>query len=237
MKTLNIDGLTCFQVELTVARSPISDNIDFLILESDPTPDYYAKGNFPPNENHVSDRHLYLPVKRSINCFQDVIYRKASLLAKELGSGLSIYPGQMTFQNEEHQCIRLNMETTDQLPVLIKEFNNLGVQFYSDKTVKPYTSFIYYKKYTAFEYIEDGVYQDENNQYRYFFEIPKQTEFNEFKNNIDKIKANCDYHLFDSFLVFLFYKDQIKDFIGIYSNHCDKNRFGELKQEINKYFE
>lgn len=236
MNTFNIDGLTCFQVELTVARSPLSDNMDYLILESDPTPDYYAKSNFPPNEEHVSDRHLYLPVKRSINCFQDVIYRKGSSLIEAFGSGLSIYPGQMTFQNEEHQCIRLNMQTTDKLTVLIKEFSNLGIQFYSDRTVKDYTSFIYYKKYTAFENIEDGVHQDKNNNYRYFFEIPKQVEFDQFKRNIEKIKSNCDYHLFDSFLVFLFYKDKIKDFVGVYSKHCDKNRFGELKLEIKKYF-
>ena len=237
MKTLDMDGLTCFSVELTVARSPLSDNMDFLILESDPTPDYYAKGNFPPNEKHVSDRHLYLPIKKSINCFQDVIYRKANQFTEKLGSALSIYPGQMTFQNAEHQCLRLNINTTEQLPSLIKEFTDLGLQFYSNKQVEAYKCFIYYKKYTAFVNIEDGVYQDKNNAYRYFFEIPHQIDFEAFKKGIEQIKNNCDYHLFDSFLVMLYYKDHIKDFIGVYSKHCDKSRFGELKQQIRKQFD
>jgi len=232
-----IDGLTCFTVELTVARSPLSDNMGCLILESDPTPDYYAKGNFPPNENRVSDRHLLLPVKKSINCFQDVIYRKASLLAEKHGSNLSIYPGQMMFQNEERQCIRLNLNLTSQLPDLIKEFTDLGINFYPDKKVKEYSSLITYKKYTSFLNIEEGVYKDENNPNRYFFEISNPVEFEQFKNGIERIKNNCDYHLFDAFLVFLFYKDKVRDFIGLYSEHCDMNRFSELRQQIKKIFE
>jgi len=237
MKTVNIDGLTCFSVELEVARSPLSDSMNYLILESDPTPGYYAKGDFPPNVKHVSDRHLYLPIKKSVNCFQDVIYRKANQFTKKLGSALSIYPGQMTFQNEDHQCLRLNLNTAEQLPVLIKEFTDLGLQFYLNKQVKTYNCNIYYKKYTSFINIEDGVYRDENNVHRYFFEIHHQVEFEVFKNGIEQIKNNCDYHLFDSYLVMLYYKDHIKDFIGIYSKHCDETRFGELKQEIKKQFD
>ena len=236
MKTQGIDGLTCYLVELFVARSPLSGINGNLILESDPTPDYYAKGNFPPNKEHVSDRHLYLPVKKNVNCFQDVIYRKACQLTKKIDSVLSIYPGQMTFQNKEHQCIRININNDINLPELITEFSNLGVRFYSDKHVLTYSSLIYYKKYTDFDLIEEGVYNDKNNKNRYFFEIPRQINFDEFKEGIQNIKNNCDYHLFDSFVVSLFYKNEVKEFIGIYSLHCDEKRFGELKKQINSIF-
>jgi len=232
----HIDGLTCFSVDLMVGRSPLSDNVNILVMESDPTPDYYAKGNFPPNKEHVSDRHLYLPIKKSINCFQDVVYRKACKLVEKSESKLSIYPGQMTFQNEEHQCIRINISKTELLSTLIDEFSNLGLRFYNNKHALTYSSFIYYKKYTDFDFIENGVYKDKNNEFRYFFEIQKQIEYEEFKKGIQQIKNNCDYHLFDSFLVFLFYKNKVRDFIGIYSRHCDETRFGELKKEINSIF-
>jgi len=236
MKKEEVDGLTCYLVELFVARSPLSGNTGNLILESDPTPDYYAKGNFPPNKEHVSDRHLYLPVKKNVNCFQDVIYRKACLLTEKLDSVLSIYPGQMTFQNKEHQCIRINISSDIHLSELIKEFSDLGIKFYSDKHVLTYSSLIYYKKYTDFNFMEDGVYNDKNNKNRYFFEIPRQIDFDEFKKGIQKIKNNCDYHLFDSFMVSLFYKNGVRDFIGIYSLHCDETRFGELKKQISSIF-
>lgn len=237
MKIENIEGLTCFSFEIPVATSPLSGDWNYLILESDPTPDYYAIGNFPPNKKRIMDRHLYLPIKKDISCFQDVIYRKAIDIIKELGPGISIYPGQMTMQNQHHQCIRLNTKSTEHIPYIIKELETLGIDFYSDKKLSMYTSFIFYKKYTEYKCLEEGVYQDKNNTKRYFFNIQHQIEFSQFKNKMEMIKTNCDFHLFDSFLVSLFYKNEIIDFIGIYSEHCDKSRFGELKQEIAKNFQ
>lgn len=237
MNTLDINGLTCFSVESMVASSPLSEKMNHLILESDPTPDYYAKNNFPPNIEHIGNRHLYLLVRKSINCFQDVIYRRASNLIEKFGSGTNIYPGQMTFKNEDHQCIRLNLNNTEHLAQIISEFTKLGIHFFPNKKISDYSSFIFYKKYTSFIFIEDGVYQDEYNPNRYFFEIPKQIDFKKFKEGMAEIKNSCDYHLFDSLLVYLFYKNRIRDFISIYSKHCDKTRFGEFKKEIVKHFD
>ena len=236
MKTINIDGLTCFTDELTVSRSSLSDNLDCLVLESDPTPGYYSKSNFPPNKAHVSQNHLYLPVRKSINCFQDVIYREASRLSEKYSSTIGICPGQMLFQNVERQGIRINMNLTNQLPQIIKEFKSFGIEFFSDKHIKAYTSKITYKKYISFINIAEGVYQDENLESRYYFEIPNPIDFNHFKKGIDQIKNNCDYHLFDAFLVLLYHKNEVRDFIGIYSKHCDENRFDDFKGEIIKYF-
>jgi hypothetical protein len=84
--------------------------------------------------------------------------------------------------------------------------------------------------------MEEGVYNDTNNKNRYFFEIPKHIEHDELKKGITQIKNNCDYHLFDSFIVTLFYKNGVRDFIGIYSLHCDETRFGELKKQISSIF-
>lgn len=236
MKTLNIEGLTCYLVEQTVASSPLSNSVKQLLLESDPTNDYYAKGTFPPNEKHLNDRHLYLPVKKSIICFQDATHRKAIQLGKKLGTDLTIYPGQMTMQNNHLQCIRLNLKSTKHLPFLIEEFKKMGISIYPEKQINAYKSVIFYKKYTAFKNLEEGVYQDENNLNRYFFKIQSPIELNKFREGIEKIKTNCQYHLFDSFLVSLFHQNKIIDFIGIYSKHCEKGRFGELKQEIKKQF-
>ncbi|MEN8224710.1 MAG: hypothetical protein ABFS05_05045 [Bacteroidota bacterium] len=237
MQIENIEGLTCFSFEIPVASSPLSSELNYLILESDPTPDYYAIGNFPPNKKRLLDRHLYLPIKKDMSCFQDVIYRKAIEITQKLGSELSIYAGQMTMQNQYHQCVRLNTRSTDHLPYIIEELKKLGIEFYSNKKLAVYTSFIYYKRYVEYKNLEEGVYQDENNTNRYYFKIQPQIEYKQLKEGMDMIKTNCDFHLFDSFLVNLFYKNEIVDFIGIYSEHCDKGRFGELKQEITKYFQ
>lgn len=235
MKKKELAGLTCYSAKSDVARSPISDKVNCLVLESDPAPGYYAKNNFPVNK-HVHDWHLYLPVKKQIVCFQDIILRNASILISKINSKLRIYPGQMTVHNESCPCIRINTKNIDELPLLIEEFKKLGIQFKSNRKIAEYESLIYFKKYTEFKFIEEGVYQDKNNVNRYFFEVPVLINFDEFLEGMERIKNNCNYHLFDSFLSSIFTKNSTQDFIGIYSEHCDKSRFGELMKQFRKIF-
>ncbi len=58
MKDTIIGGMTCFRFEKKMDKSPLSSKNGCLILESDPNPDYYAKGNFPPNK-HDKSWHLF----------------------------------------------------------------------------------------------------------------------------------------------------------------------------------
>ena len=65
----------------------------------------------------------------------------------------------------------------------------------------------------------------------------KFIELEDFVKGMENIKFNCDFHLFDSFLAEIFIDKDVYDFIGVYSKHCDKERFAELKQEIKKQFD
>lgn len=237
MENIEFSGLTCFKVFLNVSRSPLSDEMNLLILESDPDPDYYSKMDFPPNKKHVGDRHLYLLVKNQINCFQDVILRNRSIIKKTHNFSMNIHPGCMTFQNKNFPCIRINTANIEQLPILIKEFQKIGIKFNKDQKVEAYSSFIHFKKYINFEKIGENIYQDHDNPNRFFFQIDKFIEQEDFIKGMENIKFNCDFHLFDSFLAEIFIDEDALDFIGVYSKHCDKERFAELKQEIKKQFE
>ena len=235
MKEKELAGLTCYSVKSIVARSPLSDKLNCLILESDPTPDYYMNNNFVEHK-HLHDWHLYLPIKKQVVCFQDIVLKNVPLIRAKLKNDLRIAPGQIIIQNKNHACIRVNTQNTSQLPLIIDEFKKLGIQFYANKKLAQFETLIYYKKYTRFLKIGEGIFQDSNEEYRYFFEVPHQIDFDEFLIGMKKIKNNCNYHLFDSFLSSIFLKDTAQDFIGIYSEHCDRNRFNELAREIKKVF-
>ena len=235
MKDVDINGFTCYNFKKEVARSPLSSDLKCLVLETDPTPDYYAKGNFPPNKRDA-DMHLFLPIRNQINCFQDIVLRKTCCLSEEHNTDLHVTPGQMIWKNENRQCIRIRGSEKSFLPQIIKELQKMGIEFMKDITVNMYESTIFYKKYTEYVNIEEDVYQDKNNPFRYFFVITNHIELDTFLKRMNTIKNNCDFHMFDSFLTYTFIKDKVQDFIGVYSEHCDKNRFGDLKTQIKEEF-
>ncbi len=236
MKEIEFNGLTCFNVNLKVGRSPLSDGMKYLVLESDPDPDYYSKNNFPPNKEHVGDRHLYLLVKNHINCFQDLILRNNKNLQKKFNHKMFVYPGYMTFQNKDVPCIRINSSDAANLGFLISELRDLGIKLMKDQRVRACNSLIHFKKYIEFEKIEDGVYRDTENPNRYYFKIGKHLDFDDYIEGMEKIKFSCNFHLFDSFLADMYYYNETLNFIGIYSKDCDTARFGELKEKISEQF-
>lgn len=236
MKNIEFNGLTCFNVNLKVGRSPLSDGMKYLVLESDPDPDYYSKNNFPPNKEHVGDRHLYLLVKNHINCFQDLILRNNKKLQQKFNNKMRVSPGYMTFQNKDIPCVRINASDAVNLPFLVSELKDLGLKLMKDQRVRPCNSLIHFKKYIEFEKIEDGVYQETENPHRFYFKIDKHLDYDEFLEGMEKIKHSCNFHLFDSFLADMYYNNDTLNFIGIYSKDCDKNRFGELKEKIREQF-
>ncbi len=235
MNNQDMAGLTCFSMKIDMASSPLSKSLNCLVLESDPKPGYYSKNNFPENK-HVHDWHLFLPVKKQIACFQDIILRNVPLLTKQFNIRLRIAPGQVVVKNKSHACIRVNVENKDILPKLVTEFKKLGIKFLPSKTIESYNSLIYFKKYIEFEELDKGIYQDKENPNQFFFKIPKPIEFDTFLAGMESIKFSCNFHLFDSSLVSLFVKDDVWDFVGIYSEHCDKNRFKELQHHLEQTF-
>jgi hypothetical protein len=237
MDNIVFSGLTCFKVFLKVNRSPLSNKENLLILESDPNPDYYSKKDFPPNKKHLGDRHFYLMVKNQVNCFQDLVLRVRQKIKENSNLKMRIYPGYMSFQNKNVPCIRIDAVNIDDLPLLINEFHDFGIKFVKDHRVHEYESYLHFKKFIRFKEVDKDIYQDNDNQHRYFFKIPKSIEPEDFINGIKNIKFSCDFHSFDSFQAELFVGEDVFDFIGIYSRHCDKQRFTELKQHLKDQFD
>ena len=232
MKDVVFQGITCFTVQLEVARCDKSENLGVLVLESDHNPGYYSLHNFPPNKKSTSDKHCYLLVKKSINCFQDIIHRYTRDNSAKFKHRLHVTPGQMSFHNTDYQCVRINTNEAEFTQDLITDLKSLGIEFIADSKVNSYKSLIYYKKYIEFIQISDGIYQDANLPARYFFTIPQRVDYDIFETKMKEIKNKCGFNLFDSFEAHFFLKDEILDFAGIYSEHCDENRFRELKEQL-----
>ena len=235
MKNIDLYGTICYNFEDKLGRSSYSGLSDILILESDPNPNYYSWSNFPPNK-HKNSWRLYLLIKKNINCFQDRILRQSYIINEKLNTNIDILPGQIIFENIETQCIRINTNDTSNLESVINDLKNTGVEFVTDKKVKEFETVIFFKKYTELIKMQEGVYRDSKAEGMYFFEIDNLIEWDVFIKGVKKIKNTCNFHLFDAFLSFNIAKGKAVDYIGIYSKHCEEERFPELKENINKVF-
>lgn len=233
MENIKFDELACFTHESEVASFNLKDS-KYLILESDFRPGYYSKGDFPQNKANQKEHYLYLPVKKTINCFQDEVLRVADKINNKEKTIFHVSPGQMTYSGTDYQCIRIKATEINNLMKLINELKEIGIKFFKHREVKPYISEIHHKEFVSFKKVGDGIFQDNDNREMHFIHLPKNIEFNVFLDLVGTIKNNCSFHLFDAMLVSVFTKDKVHDFAGIYSKHCEESRLPEFKLHIEK---
>lgn len=234
MKSKAFSRMVCFSTELSMASFPGSDQHQVMILESDPRPGYFAEGGFPEHLKHVHDHHLFVVIKHPVSCMQDKIIRHACRIKKEHNLSLHASPGQLTLFNETYPCIRIRTTELNVLDVFIREFQKIGIEFMHKKNVKPYSSFVQYKKQINFVKLDEGIFQDAIEPNRHFISIKKDIDFETFKRIILDTKNNCDFNLFDASLVYYHEDDCTHDLVSVYSEHCDEKRFPELKEFLDR---
>ncbi|MCD6089997.1 MAG: hypothetical protein J7J72_00720 [Bacteroidales bacterium] len=234
MNTQPESGYFCFFTTLKLTNFNPNGNNDWMILESSSAPGYYSKANFPLNERRQYDHHLYVVVKKTAPCFQDMVLRKSGEIIREQKLTIYASPGQITLFNKYYQCIRVRVSQIDDIYPLIDALKAEGVEFLKYKKVKPYASFIQHKKYIKLRKLEECVYQDEQVPNRYFIQIPRPINYNEFEKMIEDIKHNCKFNHFDASLAYLNQGDHTFDFAALYSDHCENHRLSEFKHQIDK---
>lgn len=205
-----------------------------MILASNSAPGYYSKANFPVNERKQHDHHLYVVIKKPRPCFQDMVLRKSGEIIREMNLSLHASPGQLNVFNTNYQCIRIRASELDHIYPLISGLKESGIEFLKNKRVKPCISFVQHKKYIKFDKIDEGVFQDVEVPERYFIQIPRPVDFNEFENLVEEIKYTCKYNHFDASLAYLNQGEYTFDFVAVYSDHCEKDRLGEFKQHLDR---
>lgn len=234
MNTEPQHGYFCFFTKLELSQFKNDRTNDFMILQSSAEPGYYSKANFPVNQKKQHDHHLYLVVKKTAPCFQDMVLRKSNEIIRQHNLAMHVCPGQLNLFNSNYQCIRIHLADMDTIDPLIEGLTNEGIAFLKQKNVKPFYSFIQHKKYIEFDKIEDGVYQDSNVPNRHFIQIPYPVDYKRFEKLVEEIKYSCKYNHFDASLAYLNQGENTFDFVSVYSDHCDISKLKEFKQHIDR---
>ncbi len=237
MKSPSFSGYACFSQKLQVARFPRNELHDLLILESDPEQGYFFAGNLPEQMRNVNDHHLYLVVRNTIPCFQDKIIRQAHYIENTQMLNLHISPGQMTFENQTHSCVRVRVSELGLLKDFIDDLEEIGIEFFYGRRfrhLKPFTSFVQFKKYVDLEELDEGVFRSMHDKNAHFVRIPGDIDYSLFETLIEGIKNNCELNMFSTALVYFHLKDRIMDMVAIYSRECDEERLPTLAEFLEK---
>ncbi len=236
MKNNNIEGYVCFAERLDLALSPFSTKNEVLILESDPEPGYFSKNGFPENLEHASDHHLYIITKHPITCFQDWVIQHSFKVRNKLNINLHISPGQLNFLNKQHNCIRIRTQEVSSIKPFLNDLKQLDVDFVKHtKHIQPYNSIVHFKKHAEMTLISEGVYADVNDKNRHFIKLPVNLDFDEFESVVEQIKNNCGFNMFNAAYAMLARRDEMMNFIAVYSKHCDEKRLPEFKYYLDKH--
>lgn len=236
MSDLAYTGLACISRNYNLSKINFDDNFKYLLLHSGNASGYYSRGNFLHDQKKSKDFHLFLVVKKSPVCFQDLVIRESIKLSRDLDCDISLSPGQINFENKPTLMVRFRANNIEHVNAVVKALENQNIELVKDKKTEKYETLAFYKKYIEFKEIQEDVYQDNEVSARYFIKIPGLVSYDEFQKIINNIKNTSKYHMFDAFLVQLYYKNKMIDFAGIYSKNCNIDKFGDLKTEIIKQY-
>ena len=130
-------------------------------------------------------------------------------------------PGLVTLYNMLNPCIRFkNTSRYDEVPVILKAFENEGIEFMSNRNIEPFTGIIKVKKYFLLDVVSESTFNDAENPHMFYFSIPVQLRFNQFEKITIELKQNIDDPNFDAALGTIFRKSGLVDLIRIYDEKC-----------------
>lgn len=199
-----------------------------LVLESfAPFPGYH--GTTVPD----SDKPKSLFVITRSKYTEEKVIRATQKIKQDRKLHFDATPGLVTLYNMLNPCIRFkDVENYDQIPEILRAYNNEGIEFMTNRKVEPFTGIIKVKKYFLVRQLTETTYVDAENPNVYYFEIPVLLRFPQFEKITMDIKRNMEEANFDVALGTFYRKAGLIDIVRVYDAHCTPEKLHMIK---NKY--
>ena len=198
-----------------------------LVLEAfQPFPGYHGT-NIP---DHIKPNSLFAITRSKYT--EEKIIRAIQKIKSERGFSFDGSPGMVTLYNMLNPCIRFkDLDTYDELPPILKAFEDEGIEFMSNRKIEPYTGIIKVKKYFLVEVLSDYLFKDAEDPNMHYFSIPIQLRFNQFEKITIDLKNNLEDSRFDAALGTIFRKTGVIDVIRIYDDKCTPEKLDLIRSK------
>lgn len=234
MEKLEFYGYTGITRLYRLSRFNFDENFKYLILTTGSQKGYYTRGDFTLEDKKSYDYHLFLVVKKTAPCFQDIITRESIKLLQKCECDFYLNPGTLLYENLPTPVIRLSPKGLKYLDEIVEALKENNIELVKDKKKEPFESVTYFKKYKELQELNENIYKDNNVKSLYYVRIPCNMPFEKFDKMMKSVQHTIKFNMFDYFHVQLFKKDRILAFAGIYSNNWELDRFEEFRDEIRK---
>jgi len=207
-------------------------NYSELILEDlDPFPGFYDHYFVPSNENEKRPRSLFIVLKELDLCKEDRLIRVIMHIKKVHSIVFDAAMSIVQLFNRPAPCIRVFMDDYSQLPELISHFKDAGLSFQGKKDIKPFQSLIEVRKLFEMKVLEDGIYQDLDQDHTYYLRMPSYLSWDDFERATITIRNNMDHKLYDAAQAAIYEKSGLVDLVRIYDKQTNPDTLRVLRQK------
>lgn len=197
-----------------------------MVLENyEPYPGYYGK-NVPTD---VIPRSIFLILVREYeHMFLARTLQKISRSEKH--SCMGTY-GYIDMEEHRYHCIRIkNLRCFEEIPLIQQKLAEHGIDFRRSKPVDN-MALITIEKTFLLERFDEGIYLDLAGDNKYYFEIPQELKWTDFKTITANVKNNINNRFFDAAIGYFWKVDGPQDVIRIFDMKADLERISEIRQK------
>ena len=204
---------------------------EFVLKGIDPFPGYYF--DTLQNIDDQKPKYVFAGLKQGKTCYEDDILRAFYSFRHKLNYSVEANFGRFRIFNKFRPCIRIKINDFTHVPEIIDRFKIAGVEFEPYEKFPAAETHIKVRKYNTFDEILKDVYTGDDPDH-YYIKVPVHLKWDDFATLILSVKNSKEFGLFDAALTSLYLKNEIVEFVRIYTKSFKKNDFSCLKDEILK---
>lgn len=222
-----MEGFACLEKQEKLALPNIKTK-EFILTDLSPFPGYYS---VTPGENSDKPQYVFIILKQGEGCYEDMVLRASCKLKKDIDFHANYC--RLSILNKKVPAIRLKVNNLMDLPEILDKLKETGMTFESRTDVKPFESIIKIRKYVDLKEITAGVYSGQDADH-YYLQVSAKAKWEDFYKMVQSVRGSGDYNSFDAAQLSLYRKNDIVEFIRIYTKSFNKEDFVKMREAFEK---
>lgn len=158
--------------------------------------------------------------------------RTFEFIRRNCNHHLECAAGQVTIVNETYPVVRmLNLGLYNQITTVQQMFEKMDIHLKkSTRKIQNQMGLIKLNKFLHLEKADKGLYLDQDNEHRGFFEIPRDVNWMDFKNITTQVKYDTTLIFFDAARAAFREKGKIVELVRIYRENLTQEKLMAIRE-------